>query len=138
MAQQVCKNEYIGEIVFFPQNWYSNPTDDGQDNKSNISYMVADHESRLIRNDLIILQLQQWIELVNPDEKALYASYYGGSIESFLFIISQHLVRHKNSIRGLSLRYEYESNYKWAAVGDEYTNPECACLEIICILAHWL
>ena len=87
---------------------------------------------------MIILVLRQWIELVYPDEKALYASYYGGSIESFLFIISQHLVRHKNSIRGLSLRYEYESNYKWAAVGDEYTNPECACLEIICILAHWL
>ena len=36
MAQQVCKNEYIGEIVFFPQNWYSNPADDGHNTKSNI------------------------------------------------------------------------------------------------------
>ena len=57
MTQQVCKNEYIGEIVFFPQNWYSNPTDDGHDNKRNISDVVADHESRIIRNDMIILQL---------------------------------------------------------------------------------
>ena len=110
MAQQVCKNEYIGEIVFFPQNWYSNPTDDRQDNKRNIYDVVADYESRLITNDMIILILCQWIELVYPDEKGLYASYYGGSIESFLFIISQHLVRHKNSIRGLSLSYKYESD----------------------------
>ena len=138
MAQQVCKNEYIGEIVFFPQNWYGNPTNDWQQYHLNFVYKVANVETQSIRDDPFILLSQQWVELIYPNEKGLYAGKYSCSNERLFFIVSQHLVRNKNSSCGFSLRYEHESYDKRAAIGDKYTNPETASLKIICILAHRL